>query len=72
MAKKILVVDDEVRWRCEMRAGLSGRGYEVFCSNNVVQTMEIVTSNSIDLTLVDGLDGAGAELVTWLKENSFG
>ena len=53
MAKRILVVDDEVRYQRLLDANLRTDGYEVITASNGLEAIEIFSSQPIDLLLLD-------------------
>ena len=61
MVKRILVVDDEVRYQRLLDANLRTDGYEVVAASDGVEAIDIFSSQPIDLILLDvmmpNLDG---------------
>jgi DNA-binding response OmpR family regulator len=53
MVKRILVVDDEVRYQRLLDANLRTDGYEVVSASDGVEAIEIFSSQPIDLILLD-------------------
>ena len=53
MSKRILVVDDEVRYQRLLDANLRTDGYDVVTASNGVEAIEIFSSQPIDLILLD-------------------
>jgi len=53
MVKRILVVDDEVRYQRLLDANLRTDGYEVVAASDGVEAIEIFSSQPIDLILLD-------------------
>ncbi len=70
MAKKILVVDDEIAVRSVIRTMLEGEGYEVFENRTAEEALRTATVNEIDAFLLDiDLDGmSGLELCRALRQ----
>ena len=64
MAKRILIVDDEPRYLRLLEANLRTEGYEVVTTQDRMQALDVISSNPIDLVLMDvmmpRLDGFGA------------
>lgn len=53
MSKRILVVDDEVRYQRLLDANLRTDGYDVVTASNGVEAIEVFSSQPIDLILLD-------------------
>ena len=53
MSKRILVVDDEVRYQRLLDANLRTDGYEVLAASDGVEAIEIFSSKPVDLILLD-------------------
>ena len=53
MSKRILVVDDEVRYQRLLDANLRTDGYDVVAASNGVEAVEIFSSQPVDLILLD-------------------
>ncbi|MBT3337311.1 MAG: response regulator transcription factor [Anaerolineae bacterium] len=53
MSKRILVVDDEIRYQRLLDANLRTDGYDVVTASNGVEAIEIFSSQPIDLILLD-------------------
>jgi len=53
MSKRILVVDDEVRYQRLLDANLRTDGYDVVAASNGVEAIEIFSSQPVDLILLD-------------------
>ena len=53
MSKRILVVDDEVRYQRLLEANLHIDGYDVVTASNGLKAIEIFSSQPIDLILLD-------------------
>ena len=53
MSKRILVVDDEVRYQRLLDANLRTDGYEVLAASDGVEAIEVFSSQPIDLILLD-------------------
>jgi len=53
MSKRILVVDDEIRYQRLLDANLRTEGYEVVTASNGVEAIETFSSQPIDLILLD-------------------
>ena len=53
MAKRILVVDDEVRYQRLLDANLRTDGYEVVTASDGLEALEVFSSQPIDLILLD-------------------
>ncbi len=69
MAKKILVVDDEVAVRSVLRTLLEDEGYEIFENRTAEEALRTATVNEIDAFLLDiDLEGmSGVELCRALR-----
>ncbi len=53
MSKRILVVDDEVRYQRLLDANLRTDGYDVVTASNGLEAVEIFSSQPVDLILLD-------------------
>ena len=53
MSKRILVVDDEIRYQRLLDANLQTDGYEIITASNGVEAIELFSSQPIDLILLD-------------------
>jgi CheY-like chemotaxis protein len=53
MGTKILVVDDEQRYRHLLRVNLEAEGYEVYVARDGTEAIEQVTSKQPDLVILD-------------------
>ena len=72
MAIKVLLIEDEAAIREMLRFALNQEDYDVFQSENTQQAMDLLTSENIDLILLDWmLPGiSGVELCSRLKKDS--
>jgi len=70
---KILVVDDDKEMLSELSAKLSGKGYEVFITDNGVESFRIISEEKIDLVISDVRMPclSGFTLITMLKSFYF-
>ncbi len=71
MAEKILIVEDDITILQLVVFKLKNAGYDVFTADNGVKAMDIVTSNTIDLILLDMMMPvmSGKEFLLSLKSN---
>lgn len=53
MSKRILVVDDEIRYQRLLDANLQTDGYEIITASNGVEAIELFSSQPFDLILLD-------------------
>src|SRR5574338_1315758 len=53
MAPQILVVDDEARYLHLVKVNLEAAGYEVKCASNGEEALEVMSTHSPDLVILD-------------------
>lgn len=53
MAKRILVVDDEIRYQRLLDANLRTEGYDIVTASNGMEAIEIFSSQPVDLVILD-------------------
>ena len=70
--KRILVIDDDPMIRIVIRAGLEDEGYEIFELESGTHALDTITSQAIDLVILDILmDGKeGIETITDIRKIS--
>ncbi len=70
---KILVVDDDKVMLAVLTKKLTGKGYEVFSTNNGVESLRIISEQKIDLVISDVMMPciSGFTLITMLKSFYF-
>ena len=70
MNKQILVVEDDENLRMSLVDNLELEGYEVFSSETVKDSKELLTTRKIDLIILDIMlpDGNGYELCQWARD----
>lgn len=70
MAKRIVIMEDDALTRTAIACALSGQGYEVISqATNVAQAVEAISSNQIDVAVLDldvGLGPTGLDLADLL------
>ena len=71
-AKKVLVVDDEVKILEVLRSFLESKGYEVFTAENGKQAFCIFETEKISLVLLDLMlpDMSGADICMSIRQRS--
>ena len=69
MSRKILVVDDENTLREMLNEAFSERGYQVSTAPNVPVAREFLTSNAVDLIVLDIMmpGESGLDLLEWIR-----
>lgn len=70
---KILVVDDDREMLSEVSVKLKSKGYDVFATDNAVESFRIISENKMDLVISDVRMPclSGFTLITMLKEFYF-
>ena len=71
MAKKILIVEDDLTFSTVLRTWLGKKGFEISVVSNVCGARKTLEAESIDLILSDLRlpDGNGTDLLEWIEKN---